>query len=567
MSEQKPKLHLGEIMMQQGLVTQDQLLIALKEQEKNGIPFGRQLVRLGFVTDAMVRDLVAQSTGQESIDLSSFVADMDALAMVPEEFARHSRLLPVAYDESTRTLTIAMHDISNVVVLDQLRAMLDGKVYIKAVMAAEAELEHHIDQHYGYELSVDGILHEIETGEIDTQNLLGEAEEYTQPVVRLVGALLMDAVKRGASDIHFEPEQAFLRIRYRVDGVLQQIRCLHKTYWPAIAVRLKVLSRMDIAEARAPQDGRINITLCGRPIDFRVATHPTIHGENIVLRVLDREKSIVTLDRLGLRKETLDQLKLMLARPEGIIIVTGPTGSGKTTTLYSLLSYLNTEGVNIMTLEDPVEYQVAMMRQTSVNEAAKVDFGNGIRSIMRQDPDIILVGEIRDHDTAEMAFRAAMTGHQVFSTLHTNSVFAAVPRLLDIGVSPDVMAGNIIGVVAQRLVRVLCVHCKESHDPSDDERKILGIKSGEAIQIYRHAGCKLCHYTGYKGRMLILELLRIDDDIDALIARRTPLDEIRNMAHKKGFTTLAQDGIRRVKEGVTSLSELARVTDLTGRRD
>jgi len=565
MAEQRRKLRLGELMVQQGLISQDQLRIALMEQEQNNIPLGRQLVRLGFVSEAMVRDLVAHTIGQESIDLTTVIADADALKMVPEDFARRYHLLPIAYEEPTRVLVVAMADMFNVVAIDQLRAMLGGQTQVKPVLAAEAQLEEHIDQFYGYELSVDGILREIETGEIDYQSLQAGGDEYTQPVVRLVGALLLDAVKRGASDIHFEPEYAFLRVRYRVDGVLQQIRSLHKTYWPGIAVRLKVISGMDIAETRSPQDGRLNITLIGRPIDFRVASHPTIHGENIVLRVLDREKSIIPLERMNLRSETLEELKLMMTRPEGIMIVTGPTGSGKTTTLYSLLTFQNTESVNIMTLEDPVEYPVAMMRQTSVAEVNKVDFANGIRSIMRQDPDIILVGEIRDSDTATMAFRAAMTGHQVFSTLHTNSALGTFPRLADIGISPDIMAGNIIGVVAQRLVRVLCTHCKEAYTASDDERKLLGAKARADLQIYRHTGCKRCGYTGYRGRMAIIELLRIDSDMDALIARKAHLDEIRKLALDKGFITLADDGIRRIQEGYTSLAEVMRVIDLTNR--
>ena len=565
MAEQRRKMRLGELMVQQGLISQDQLRIALMEQEQNNIPLGRQLVRLGFVTEVMVRDLVAHTIGQESIDLTTVIADDEALKLVPEEFARRYHLLPVAYEDASKSLIVAMSDMFNVVALDQLRAILGGQIQVKPVLAAEAQLEEYIDQFYGYELSVDGILREIETGEIDYQSLQAGGDEYTQPVVRLVGALLMDAVKRGASDIHFEPEYAFLRVRYRIDGVLQQIRSLHKTYWPGIAVRLKVISGMDIAETRSPQDGRLNINLVGRPIDFRVASHPTIHGENIVLRVLDREKSIIPLERMGLRNETLDELKLMMTRPEGIMIVTGPTGSGKTTTLYSLLSFQNTESVNIMTLEDPVEYPVTMMRQTSVAEVNKVDFANGIRSIMRQDPDIILVGEIRDADTATMAFRAAMTGHQVFSTLHTNSALGTFPRLLDIGISPDIMAGNIIGVVAQRLVRVLCPHCKEAHSPADDERKLLGLKPRQDATIYRHIGCKKCNYHGYRGRMAIIELLRIDSDMDGLIARRSPLDEIRAMAMQKGFVTLADDGVRRILEGYTSLAEVMRVIDLTNR--
>ncbi len=565
MAEQRRKLRLGELMIQQGLISQDQLRIALIEQETNNIPLGRQLVRLGFVSENMVRDLVAHTIGQESIDLSTVVADVDALTMVPEDFSRRYHLLPVAYEDATKTMIVAMADMFNVVALDQLRAMLGGQIQLKPVLAAEAQLEEHIDQFYGYELSVDGILREIETGEIDYQSLTAEGEEYTQPVVRLVGALLMDAVKRGASDIHFEPEYAFLRIRYRIDGVLQQVRSLHKSYWPGVAVRLKVISGMDIAETRSPQDGRLNMNLCGRPIDFRVSAHPTIHGENIVLRVLDRERSIIPLERMGLRTATLDQLKLMMTRPEGILVVTGPTGSGKTTTLYSLLSHKNTEAVNIMTLEDPVEYPVTQMRQTSVAEVNKVDFANGIRSIMRQDPDIILVGEVRDADTATMAFRAAMTGHQVFTTLHTNSALGAIPRLTDIGISPDIMAGNIIGIVAQRLVRVLCPHCKEPAKPTDDERKILGVKRNEAIQIFKHKGCKRCNQTGFRGRMAIMELLRIDSDLDSLIARRAHFDELKKVALEKGFSTLADDGVRRILEGYTSIDEVMRVIDLTSR--
>lgn len=565
MAEQRRKPRLGELMVQQGLISQDQLRIALTEQEHSDLPLGRQLVLLGFVTEVMVRDVVADTIGYDSIDLSTIVADVDALKLVPQDFSRRYHLLPVAYEEPTKTLVVAMADMFNVVALDQLRAMLGGRIQIRPLLAAEAQLEEYIDHFYGYELSVDGILREIETGEIDYNSLSAEGEEYTQPVVRLVGALLMDAVKRGASDIHFEPEYAFLRIRYRIDGVLHQIRSLHKSYWGGVVVRLKVLSGLDIAETRAPQDGRLSMNLCGRPIDFRVSSHPTINGENIVLRVLDREKSIIPMERMGLRPNTLEELRIMMTRPEGIVIVTGPTGSGKTTTLYSLLSYRNTEAVNIMTLEDPVEYPVSMMRQTSVAEVNKVDFANGIRSIMRQDPDIILVGEVRDEDTATMAFRAAMTGHQVFTTLHTNSALGVFPRLSDIGILPDIMAGNIIGVVAQRLVRVLCPHCKVPHELDDLERKILRLKPSEKPKVFKPKGCKQCNQNGYRGRMAIIELLRIDSDFDSLISRRAHLDELQKMAHDKGFVTLAEDGVRRILEGYTSLAEVMRVIDLTSR--
>jgi type II secretory ATPase GspE/PulE/Tfp pilus assembly ATPase PilB-like protein len=556
------KLRLGELLVQQGLLSIDQLRIVLTEQKRQSVPIGRLLVQLGFVTEDVIRDVMARTIGQESVDLAQVVIDADALKLVPEEFARRNRVLPIAYDEDTRLLTLATTDVFKVVVLDQLRANLGGRIEIRTLLATEAQIEESIDKFYGFELSVDGILEEIETGEIDYQSLQAAEGEYTQPVVRLVGALLVDAVKRGASDIHFEPEQAFLRIRYRIDGVLETIRSLHKTYWPGIAVRVKVMSGMNIAETRAPQDGRVSMNLSGRPIDFRVSTQPTIHGENIVLRVLDREKSIISLDRMNLTDRQREKLLLMLARPEGILIVTGPTGSGKTTTLYSLLSQVNDETVNIMTLEDPVEYPVTLMRQTSVNESAKMEFANGIRSIMRQDPDIILVGEVRDHDTAEMAFRAAMTGHQVFTTLHTNSALGSFPRLLDIGIPPDIMAGNIIGVIAQRLVRVLCVHCRQPYEPSVEERRLIG---RPVQQLYRPVGCSHCNGKGYRGRTAIMEILVMDGEIDELVARRATLRELRTTAMARDFQPLADEAIERVVDGTTSLVEVARTVDLTGR--
>jgi len=565
MAEQRKKLRLGELLIQQGLITADQLRIALTEQKNHQMPIGRLLVRLGFVTEAVIRDIMARTIGQESIDLNQVVVDADSLKLIPQEFARRHRVLPIAFDGNERTLTVAITEVFNVVALDQLRATLGQNVKIRTVLASEAQLEDSIDQFYGHELSVDGILREIETGEIDYQSLQVGGDEYTQPIVRLVGALLVDAVKRGSSDIHFEPEFAFLRIRYRIDGVLEQVRSLHKNYWPGIAVRLKVISGMNIAETRAPQDGRISLNLNGRPVDFRVATQPTIHGENIVLRVLDREKSIISLDQMKLPKHVLNTLSLMLARPEGILVITGPTGSGKTTTLYSLLSQLNVESVNIMTLEDPVEYPVALMRQTSVNEAAKMDFVNGIRSMMRQDPDIILVGEVRDKDTAEMAFRAAMTGHQVFTTLHTNSALGAFPRLFDIGILPDIIAGNVIGIIAQRLVRMLCTHCKEAYAPSREERQLLGLTPEANMKIYRPTGCKHCNFRGYRGRTAIMEILRMDGDLDELVARRATAKEVRTLAVEKGFRPLVEEGIARILDASTSIAEVARSVDLTQR--
>jgi general secretion pathway protein E/type IV pilus assembly protein PilB len=557
---------IGQVLIAQGVISEDQLRIALLEQMKSNQPVGKLLVSLGFVSEATLRDALGESLGQKSVDLGRATVDPVALRLVPHEMAKRHRLLPLDYDPERRRLTVAIADPNDIVAVDRLRALISPDLLVDTVLAGESEIARGIDQHYGHELSIDGILHEIETGEIDFRSLAASSDEYSQPVVRLVDALLTDAVKRDASDIHFEPEASFLRIRYRIDGILRQIRALHKSYWAAMAVRLKVMSGMNIAETRAPQDGRISMHISGRAVDFRCAAQPTIHGENLVLRILDRQKGIVPLDSIGLDEQQLEQLRRMMARPEGIILVTGPTGSGKTTTLYSMLNHINEEGINIMTLEDPVEYPMAMIRQTSVAESAKLDFANGIRSMMRQDPDVILVGEIRDADTAEMAFRAAMTGHQVFSTLHTNSALGAVPRLLDIGVLPDIMAGNIIGVVAQRLVRKLCPHCRKPYPAGKDELRLIGAERFRQTPIlYRPSGCELCDYQGYKGRLAIMEILRMDGDIDELIVRRATAREIRNAANAKGFRSLAEDGLRRVVEGATSLEEVARVVDLTER--
>ena len=565
-SSPQSQLPLGQTLLARGVISQDQLNIALTEQRKSKSPLGKTLVTLGFVTEATIRDTLSESLGQVAVDLSNTVIDHTALAMVPKDMAKRFQVLPVDYDKNSKKLLLAVADPTNVVALDQIRVLIRDDIRIEQVLARESDIAIAIEQHYGFELSIDGILNEIETGEIDYQSMATDLDEYSQPVVRLVDALLADAVKRNASDIHFEPEQGFLRIRYRIDGVLRQIRSLHKNYWGAMVVRLKIISGMNIAETRAPQDGRISLSLSGRQVDFRVAAQPTTHGENLVLRILDRQKGIVPLEDLNLQENELKMLRLMMARPEGIILVTGPTGSGKTTTLYSILNHVNTEAVNIMTLEDPVEYPMAMIRQTSVNEVAKLDFASGIRSMMRQDPDVILVGEIRDQDTAEMAFRAAMTGHQVYSTLHTNSAIGAIPRLQDLGVLPDIMSGNIIGIVAQRLVRRLCNHCKVAYTPNDDgTRRVLGVDGDWQGEIFRHAGCEVCDNTGYKGRLAIMELFKMDSDIDELIARRATGREIKEAARRRGFRSLAEDAIARVLAGDTDIDEISRIVDLTDR--
>ena len=560
------KTRLGEELISKGLATRDQIEIALTEQKKNGKLLGEVLVDLGFLSESVMRDVLSQVLGLGSVVLDTVVPEPEALQLITKDIAERHTIVPVSYSEETQQLQIAMKDATDLLALDRIHALVGRKIGLQPLLAGESEIKKAIDRFYGYELSVDGILREIETGEIDYQSLESIDDEYSQPLVRLVDAILADAVKREASDIHFEPEDGFLRLRYRIDGVLRQIRSLHKDYWSAIVVRLKVMSNMNIAETRIPQDGRLSLQVQGHRVDFRVSAQPTTHGENIVLRVLDRARGIVPLEQLGVHEDTLDALKLMMARPEGIILVTGPTGSGKTTTLYSMLNYVKSEQVNIMTLEDPVEYPMDMIRQTSVNEVARMDFASGIRSMMRQDPDIILVGEIRDEDTAEMAFRAAMTGHQVLSTLHTNSAIGAIPRLLDIGVLPDIMTGNIIGIISQRLVRILCEHCKTPAEVSDIEARLLGIENhDEPVTIYEACGCPACENTGYKGRVAIVEALRIDNELDDSIARRATLGDLKATAKSTGYKTLADDAARRVLEGHTSLQEVSRVIDLTQR--
>ncbi len=557
------KMRLGDLLIARGVITPDQLKIALTEQQRQPLPLGELLVRLGFATESLIKEAVSEVQETETIDLERITPDEAAMRLLPREQAQKFRVMPVHWDPERRELSIAIGDVFDLSRLDQIRSVVGSEVRIRPLLAGESEIEKAIDRFYGIELSIDGILHELETGEVDTASLQSGEAEYTQPVVRLVDALLADAVRRRASDIHFEPERGFLRIRYRIDGVLRQVRSLHHSYWPAMVVRLKVLSGMNIAEVRAPQDGRFSKVISGREVDFRASAHPTTHGENFVLRVLDRERGIVALDDLGLHDEALVTLKLMLARPEGILLVTGPTGSGKTTTLYSMLNHVNKETVNIMTLEDPVEYPLPLLRQTSVNEAAKVDFVTGIRSMLRQDPDAMLIGEIRDRDTAEMAMRAAMTGHQVFSTLHTNSAVGAIPRLLDLGILPDVLAGNIIGIIGQRLVRKLCPACREPVEAGELEQRILGLDGPRTI--YKAVGCPACDHQGYRGRLAIMELLKMTSELDERIATRASRRELLETALAEGFRPLAEDGIRRVLEGLTTLDELSRVVDLTGR--
>ena len=558
---QPQRLHLGQQLVALELIGPDQLRIALQEQERTHKPLGETLLTLGFMTENAMRGALAEKLGQQAISLQGVVADPRALALIPKALAKRHLLFPVSLENNE--LLLASANPNDIVAADQINALLAGGPRPRWALASGTEILPAIELFYGHELSIDGILRELETGTVDLASLSQTTEGYSHPVVRLMDSLLADATLRGASDLHFEPEAQFLRIRYRIDGVLRQVRALHTRYWPAMIVRLKVMAGMNIAETRAPQDGRISLSISGRQVDFRAAVQPTLHGENFVLRILDRQRGILALDSLGLSEQQLALMQLMLSRPEGILLVTGPTGSGKTTTLYSILAHLNQEGVNIMTLEDPVEYPMSCVRQTSLSDAVKMDFAEGVRSMMRQDPDIILVGEIRDHDTAEMAFRAAMTGHQVFSTLHTNSALRAIPRLLDLGIAPDVAAGNVIGIVGQRLVRRLCPHCKQPHTASAIEAQLLELHELSPAALFQPVGCPACEFQGFKGRLAIMELLKFDAELDELVTQRASLKTMDEHVRERGFDSMADDGLRRVREGLTTVDEVARVVDLT----
>lgn len=556
----KAEDRLGEHLVQEGLISQDQLRIALMEQKITGQKLGEVLVTLDFLTEDVSRKVVGHAVGYSSMSLKGVVPDSNALKLISESFARANLVMPISFNGEL--LKVGMASPDDILLLDKIKRHIKQDIRLEPVLVIVNEIQYSIDHFYGYELSIDGILRELETGQSDVSEL-AEQHEYSQPMVRLVDNILTDAVKKGASDVHFEPEEYYVRIRYRIDGVLQAVRLLHKSFWSGLVVRLKVMSDLDLTDQRMPQDGRMELIVHGRQIDFRVSSLPCSHGENFVLRILDREKGIMPLDELGLDPDSYRELKLMMSRPTGVVLVTGPTGSGKTTTLYSLLNEINQEGVNIMTLEDPVEYPVRMIRQTAINEEIGMTFATGIRSLMRQDPDIVLIGEIRDGKTAEMALRASMTGHQVFTTLHTNSAIGAIPRLLDIGISRSILAGNVIGILAQRLARRLCPHCKEPYEPDGFEKRIVGSLENQSAMLYRATGCPACNGIGYKGRLAVLEILRFSKEMDDMLLEGASQHDILDKAIEQGFTDLLQNALRWVRSGDTTLDEISRIVDLT----
>ena len=556
------KGRIGDRLVDMGLITEDQLNVAVQEKKISGKLLGEVMVDLGFIDEETLSAFLAESSGFELFDPQNTIFDGDVLALIEKNVAVKHQILPVSMDE--HELKVAMSDPFDVVAMDTVRRFVPKGRNVKPMVCTAKVLSDAIDVAYGYASSVNAILQELEEGkEQKDVASLDESEAFTHPIVRLVNALVFEAVKLGVSDLHFEPEENFIRLRYRKDGVLYTAQILHKQHWSGISQRIKIMSGMNIADKLAPQDGRFGMNVGGREADFRVSSLPTVHGENIVMRVLDQSESIMPMEQLGFSEHNLNLIKQAQEKPEGIIIVTGPTGSGKTTSLYSMLNEINDVEVNIQTLEDPVEYSLPMIRQTHVREGV-LEFADGIKALLRQDPDIIFIGEIRDGETAGMALKAAMTGHQVYTTLHTNDSFGAIPRLFDLGLKPGMVAGAIIAVFAQRLTRRLCNACREEYTPDAEECKILGVDPAKPLKIYRakQGGCEVCGGQGYKGRTAVVEILTFDEEMDELLASGANKAELKNTAVKKGFKSMKDDGILKVLEGVTSLDAVSKVVDI-----
>lgn len=548
------RVPVGEKLVSANIISSDQLQIALHEQKRSGEMLGTTLVRLGFLTEATLTKVLAARTGLEQIDLQQTVIDQDLFQKLPRAVAQRCRAVPLSLENDV--LEIAMADPYDIMAMDEIRRHFPRQTSLAPYVANETDIISVIEDYYGFANSLDGILNELENESASTQS--------DHPVVRLVNTLLGDAVKRGASDIHLEPENNLARIRYRIDGVLEQVRELHLSHWPALSQRVKLMAGLNIADQRSVQDGRFSMSYGGHNIDFRVALMPTVWGENIVVRILDKRRALLPIGSLGFSSHTIDTLTRIMDKPQGITLVTGPTGSGKTTTLYSIMNRLNSREVNIATLEEPVEYQMNAIRQTSIAEEQGLDFAAGVRAVLRQDPDIIFIGEIRDKDTAQMALRAAMTGHQVYATIHCNDVWGAVPRMIDLGINPKVLAGHISGIISQRLVRKLCTHCKLECPASEDDCRLLRCDASDPPTIAIPVGCNHCRNTGRKGRTVVAEVVCITPELDDMIMNESGRVALRKQAEEQGFRSIQADGIDRVLKHEIALADLKRSVDLAG---
>lgn len=560
----KQRKSLGESLVEQKIITSDQLKSASKESERSGEPLRKTLIKLGLVTEKDISDFFEEQLGIPRIDLKNYLIDSKMIALIPESLAKKYNIIPLF--KTGDTLTVATADPLNVVAMDEVR--LKTKSNIEPAVATESEIKNAISQYYGVGGSIEDVIKnidmkalEIEEGKEETEpeKLRNIAEEA--PIIKLVNLIILQAIRDKASDIHMEPEEDNMRIRFRIDGILHEQATIPKQMQAAVLSRMKIMSDMNIATKRIPQDGRFKLSIEGGQIDMRVSSLPTLFGENIVMRILDTTSILIGLESLGFDELNLEKFKSLIVKPHGIILVTGPTGSGKTTTLYSALNTINTPDKNIITVEDPVEYQLKMVRQSQINQKAGLTFATGLRSILRQDPDVIMVGEIRDLETAEISIQAALTGHLVFSTLHTNDAPSSLTRLIDMGVEPFLISSSVIGIIAQRLVRMICKDCKQSYTPSKEVVDKIGVQlpKGE-LKFYKGAGCKSCKNTGYKGRMGIFEMLMLSDKIRDLILAKTSSTQIKKVAQEAGMRTLREDGIEKVLAGLTTIDEVIRVT-------
>ena len=564
---------LGDMLLEAKLITAPQLEQAIAEQRKTGQMLGSTLLALGLVEEKQLMGLLQRQLGMPLLDLDVLPADEQALAKIKEEMARRYVALPVEI-EGRKTLVVAMADPLNVAALEDLR--FHAGMFIKPVLAAPTQILEAIERYYHLDTSMNEVVqsiiqseNEVVVNAVDDSDdmqaideLMREAEG--RPIVRLANWLLHRAVEEGASDIHIEPQGNELIVRLRVDGLLREEQRLPKWTQSAIVSRLKVLSNLDIAEKRMPQDGRLVADIGGRRIDMRVSTLPVTGGEKIVMRVVDSRRGRVELEDLGMSEHDLTRLKGFLARPQGIVLVTGPTGSGKTTLLYSALQSIQSVTRNITTVEDPVEYQIPGVNQVHVDEKAKKTFANSLRAILRQDPDVIMIGEIRDAETAQIAFRASVTGHLVLSTVHTNDAAGAVTRLVDLGLEPFMVASSLVGVVSMRLVRNICPRCKESYEAEAGLlNRIGGSTSREGhVTLHRGAGCTHCRQSGYAGRTGIFEVLAMDDAMRTMVVRGAAESEVRKAAITGGMHPIGEDGLGKVLKGVTTLDEVTRVVYL-----
>ncbi len=558
----KEKKSLGESLVEEGIITAEQLKKAQAEEQRSGERLRKVLVRLGFMAEEDIVMFLSEKLSVPRLELGNYLVDPKIIELVPEALARKHELMPVL--KIGNRLTCAMVDPWNVFAIDEVRAKTG--LIIEPAVATEGEIKRALNEYYGTKGSIEDLIKSIdekhlgfeEGKEIDVKKLQGIVEEPV--VIKLVNMIIMKAVQEKASDIHVEPEEVSLKIRLRVDGLLREVSAPPKHLQSAILSRIKIMAELNIAERRVPQDGRFSMKMEGKQIDVRVSSVPTIHGENVVMRLLDASSALLSLEDLGFSKGNFGTFDKLIHRPHGIILVTGPTGSGKTTTLYAALNKINTVEKNIITVEDPVEYKLEGVRQIQINDKIGLTFANGLRSILRQDPNVIMVGEMRDYETAEIAIQAALTGHLVFSTLHTNDAPGAVTRMIDMGVEPFLVSSSIIGVLAQRLVRTICNECKEKYTPAAEELKDLGLNASGEIEFYRGKGCPKCMSTGYKGRISIYELMIPDEKIRNAIVAKSQTDEIRKLARSAGMITLMEDGIEKVKAGVTTVEEVLRVT-------